>query len=107
MIDTDHRVTAIDFSDVSILPSSFAKSALVDHRLGFDISQWVYVPVTEGVDNTKALLSVSGAIVMGSYSFWSVGRRVPGGDEETQNRINLTLQQSRGGESYKGTERRL
>lgn len=51
----------------------------------------VYVPVTEGVDNTKALLQVSGPIVMGSYSFSKLGKRLPGGDQETQNRINLEV----------------
>lgn len=103
MIDAHHRVTAIDFSDVSILPSSFAKYALADHRLGFDISQWVYLPVTGGVDNTMALWAVSGSIVMGSYSFAGLGRRLPGGDKETQDRINRTLQHWESEESDENT----
>lgn len=92
MIDAHERVTAIDFSDASILPSSFSKHALADHRLGFDISKWVHLPVTEGVDNTAALWAVSGPMVMGSYSFTRLGRELPGGDTETQDRINRTLQ---------------
>jgi hypothetical protein len=94
IIDTHSRITAIDFSDASIVPVSFAKYALVEHRLGFDISQWVYVPATDGVDNTGALQDLSGRIVMGSYSFAKLGRRLPGGDEETQDRIDRTLQRS-------------
>ena len=105
MIDEHHRVTAIDFADASILPSSFAKFALAaDYRLGFDISDWVYIPVTEGVDNTAALGSVAAPMIMGSLSFWKLGSRLPGGDEETQNRVNLTLQHSRGEESDEGAE---
>ena len=95
MIDVDNRVTAIDFSDASIVPSSFVKYALFDHRLGFDIDQWVYVPVTKGIDNIQALLQVSGPIIMGSSSFSKLGKRLPGGDQETQARITLALQHSR------------
>lgn len=104
MIDTNHRLTAIDFSDASILPSSFAKHALADHRLGFDIRQWVYIPVTGGVDNTTALWAVSGPMVMGSYSFARLGRGLPGGDKETQDRINRSLQHWQSEESDESTE---
>ncbi|KFY01215.1 hypothetical protein O988_02866 [Pseudogymnoascus sp. VKM F-3808] len=104
IIDADNRVAAIDFSDASIVPSSFAKYALVDHRLGFDIGQWVYVPVTKGIDNTQALLQVSGPIIMGSSSFSKLGKRLPGGDQETQDRFTLALQHSRSGDNDECSE---
>ncbi|KFZ14334.1 hypothetical protein V501_03289 [Pseudogymnoascus sp. VKM F-4519 (FW-2642)] len=93
MIDADDRVTAIDFADSSIVPSSLAKYAAVSvgYRLHFDFRQWVEVLATEGIDNTMAMAAVSGAIVMGSNSFYKLGRRLPGGDDETQNRINQAL----------------
>lgn len=91
IIDADNRVTAIDFADSSIVPSSLAKFSARFHNLGVSISQWVNVPATEGIDNTEALLTVYGPMVMGSHSFDKVGRRLPGGDDETQNRINQSL----------------
>ncbi|OBT84845.1 hypothetical protein VE02_05919 [Pseudogymnoascus sp. 03VT05] len=93
MIDADDRVTAIDFADLSIAPPSLAKYASVGvgYRLHFDFRQWVEVPATEGIDNTVAMMAVSGAIVMGSNSFYKLGRRLPGGDDETQDRINQAL----------------
>ncbi|KFY03592.1 hypothetical protein V490_00120 [Pseudogymnoascus sp. VKM F-3557] len=84
MIDADNRVTAIDFSDTSILPSSFARFALLASKLDVDISQWVHVPVTEGVDNLGALGDIMAPIIQGSYSFWKVGSNLPGGDDEPQ-----------------------
>lgn len=83
----DGRVTVIDLSDVSILPSSFAKFSLYDNRLGFDLTELVYIPVTEGVDNTFALLAASGPMVMGPGFFARLGRGLPGGDVESQNRL--------------------
>lgn len=87
IIDSDGCVTAIDFSDASILPSSFAKYMLWEHRLGFDMHERVYIPATEGVDNTEALLATAGPMVMGPSSFSSMGRRFMGGDSDTQQRI--------------------
>jgi hypothetical protein len=92
MIDADNRVTAIDFAESSIVPSSLAKFSARFHNLGVHISQWVDVPATEGIDNTEALLAAYGPMAMGSGSFSRVGRRIAGGDDETQNRINQALQ---------------
>ncbi|KFY28565.1 hypothetical protein V493_02867 [Pseudogymnoascus sp. VKM F-4281 (FW-2241)] len=92
MIDADNRVTAIDFADSSVVPSSLAKFSARFHNLGVDISQWVNVPSTEGIDNTQALLVAYGPMTIASGSFVRVGGRMPGGDEETQNRINQALQ---------------
>lgn len=92
MIDADNRVTAIDFADSSIVPSSLAKFSARFYNLGVDINQWVNVPATEGIDNTEALLAAYGPMTMGSSSFSRVGRRIAGGDDETQNRINQALQ---------------
>ncbi|OBT47015.1 hypothetical protein VE00_02483 [Pseudogymnoascus sp. WSF 3629] len=92
MIDADNRVTAIDFAESSIVPSSLAKFSARFHNLGVHISQWVDVPATEGIDNTEALLAAYGPMTMGSGSFSRVGRRIAGGDDETQNRINQALQ---------------
>jgi hypothetical protein len=89
MIDADNRVTAIDFDRSSIVPSKFSARF---HNLGVDISQWVDVPATEGIDNTEALLVAYGPMTMASSSFYTVGKRTRGGDDETQNRINQALQ---------------
>ncbi|KFY88497.1 hypothetical protein V498_06770 [Pseudogymnoascus sp. VKM F-4517 (FW-2822)] len=93
IIDADNHIIAIDFADSSIVPSSLAKYAAfgVGYRLHFDFHQWVEVPATEGIDNTSAIMAVSGPIVMGSSSFTKLGRRLPGGDGETQDRINMSL----------------
>ncbi|OIW30066.1 hypothetical protein CONLIGDRAFT_356658 [Coniochaeta ligniaria NRRL 30616] len=89
MIDDTGRAVVIDFDDVSILPSSFAKCALQDNnrRLGFDVSQRVWVPTAEGVDNTQALATVEGRMPIASAFLYRVGQRLPGGDQETQERI--------------------
>lgn len=94
IIDADTRVIAIDFADSSIVPSSLAKYAAVGvgYRLHFDFCQWVEVPATKGIDNTMVVIAVSGPIVMGSSSFYKLGRRLLSGDEETQSRINVALQ---------------
>jgi hypothetical protein len=91
IIDDKDTITIIDFSDTSIVPSSFVRYALWDHRLGFDISQWVCVPSTDGVDNFEALCSVQGRMVMGSYSFAKLGRRQRGGDEVSQQTVRDSL----------------
>ncbi|KFX88754.1 hypothetical protein V490_07421 [Pseudogymnoascus sp. VKM F-3557] len=93
IIDADNRVTAIDFADASIVPSSLAKFALALPTLGFDIRQWVNVPATEGIDNTKALLVAYGPMTMSLHSFDKAGKRTSGGDEETQRRFDLPLLQ--------------
>jgi hypothetical protein len=92
IIDDEDNITIIDFSDTSIVPSSFVKYALWDHRLGFDISQWVYIPTSEGVDNFESLLSVQGRMVIGPSSYAKLGRRLRGGDKESQESIKEKLQ---------------
>ncbi|ERT02864.1 hypothetical protein HMPREF1624_01167 [Sporothrix schenckii ATCC 58251] len=91
MRDADGRPVAIDFSETSILPSSFAKFLLWDNRFGITIRGRVDIPVTEGVDNTMALLHISGLINMGARSFSEFGYRVAGGDRETQVRMNESI----------------
>ncbi|KAK3941435.1 hypothetical protein QBC46DRAFT_382684 [Diplogelasinospora grovesii] len=83
IIGKDGRVSVVDFADVSILPASFANFALsgTSSKIRCDISTWVNVPATTGVDNTNALIAVSGPMVMGSSSFVKVGRQIPGGEE--------------------------
>jgi serine/threonine protein kinase len=91
MIDTHGGMVLIDFDIVSILPSSFARYSLSDNRLGFDIRERVWVPSTEGVDNTQALSAVEGRMAQGSAFLAILGERLPGGEEETQDRIaNIT-----------------
>ncbi|KIH86935.1 hypothetical protein SPBR_08547 [Sporothrix brasiliensis 5110] len=91
MRDADGHPVAIDFSETSILPSSFAKFLLWDNRFGITIRGRVDIPVTEGVDNTMALLHISGLINMGAGSFARFGYRVAGGDRETQVRMNESI----------------
>lgn len=91
IIDTHGGVVVIDFADVSILPSSFARYSLQDNRLGFDIRARVWVPSTEGVDNTQALSAVAGRMAIASAFLALLGRRLPGGDKETQDRIVNTI----------------
>lgn len=93
IIADNGEITVIDFSDTSVLPSSFAKYSLTENRLGFAIKGRVYIPVTEGVDNTFPLLAAFGPMVMGSYSFAMMGKRTPGGDMETQNKIRESLEE--------------
>ena len=69
IIDDEDNITIIDFSDTSIVPSSFVKYALWDHRVGFDIGEWVYVSATDGVDNFETLQSVQGRMVIGPASY--------------------------------------
>jgi hypothetical protein len=82
IIDQDDRVTIIDFAQTSILPSSFSKFVLwpTENKLGYNITDLVDVPSTEGIDNMKALRAVAGPMVMGSSSFVSTGRQVPGAE---------------------------
>lgn len=91
MIDSEGRPVAIDFSEANTLPSSFATYLLWENRLGFDVKGRVTIPTTEGVDNTEALLGISGMITMGSGSFARFGHRVTGGDRETQQRIEESI----------------
>jgi hypothetical protein len=95
IIDANNRITLVDFADSSIVPSSLAKYAAVGvgYRPNFDFCQWVEVPATEGIDNTQAIMAVSGPMVMGSHSFYKLGKRLPGGDDETQSRIKLASEQ--------------
>ena len=87
MIDDAGHAVVIDFSEASILPSSFARASSRENRLGFDINEQVWIPTTEGVENSQALLAISGVMAMASDFLARLGRRLPGGDEETQDMI--------------------
>ncbi|KAI0415921.1 hypothetical protein F5X98DRAFT_376301 [Xylaria grammica] len=91
MINDAGDITVIDFADVSILPSSFATFQLYNNRLGFNIRGKVWVPTTEGVDNTQALLAVCGRMPICRGLLENIAAKLPGGDEETQNRIENSL----------------
>lgn len=56
----------------------------------------VYIPATEGVDNTQALLAAAGPMVMGPSSFCSMGWRVTPGDSDTQQRVTDLLERYAG-----------
>ena len=92
IIDDKDNITIIDFSDTSIVPLSFVKYAPWDHKHGFDISQWVYIPTIEGVDNFEALLNIQRRMVIGPSSYAKLGRRLRGGDKESQESIKEILQ---------------
>lgn len=72
---------------MSIVPSSFARYALYDRRLGFKLNERVYVLVTDGVGNLPALAAAVNRVHMSSHSFFNVGKKVSGGDDESQKRI--------------------
>ncbi|KAI0184778.1 hypothetical protein EV127DRAFT_504323 [Xylaria flabelliformis] len=96
MIDDTGCVVVIDFSDVSILPSSFASCAaqrtgLGFENLGYDIFERVWFPKTDGVDNTQALLAACGRMPIGCSMLAKVGRMLPGGDIHTQWRIESSV----------------
>jgi Choline/ethanolamine kinase len=92
-----NNVTVIDFSEVSIVPSSFARYVLWVRRLGeFDIRERICIPTTEGVDNTPALLAASGPMVTAPGTFSEMGRRAPGGDPDTQLRITHLVERCEG-----------
>ncbi|KAI8944947.1 kinase-like domain-containing protein [Xylaria longipes] len=96
MIDDTGCAVVIDFSDVSILPSSFASCAAKRNglgflSLGFNIFERVWFPTTDGVDNTQALLAACGRMPIGWGMLAQVGRMLPGGDIETQWRIENSV----------------
>ncbi len=91
MISDAGSITVIYFSDVSILPSSFASYSLYGNRLGFDIRGKVWISTTEGVDNTPALLAVSGWMAITGYFLSRLGQRLPGGYKDTQNSIGNSV----------------
>lgn len=80
IIDDDGRIAVIDFSEASILPSSFSKYAVAwrQPQIKCDISHLVVTPTTDGVDNTSALLAATAPMVMSSSSFVTSGRRLLG-----------------------------
>ncbi|KEZ43533.1 hypothetical protein SAPIO_CDS4441 [Scedosporium apiospermum] len=86
IISESGDIAVIDFSDTSILPSSFSRFVLsgAQSKIKRDISGLVQVPTTDGVDNTLALRAAAGPMVMGPSSFASLGRKMLGGDVETQ-----------------------
>ncbi|OAA58518.1 Protein kinase-like domain protein [Niveomyces insectorum RCEF 264] len=91
MIDDAGRIVAIDFSETSIVPASFARYKLYDHRLAFDLPlEQVYIPMEGGIDNVNAVNSVCGIMAMASYFFARVGKRTPGGTDEEQQRLKET-----------------
>lgn len=83
IIDEQKRVAVIDFADVSILPSSFLKYAILDsiHKLGRDISDLVTVPSTPGVDNTNAVLACQASLSMAPCGFYELGLELLGNAE--------------------------
>ncbi|KAF3480163.1 uncharacterized protein GIQ15_05510 [Arthroderma uncinatum] len=82
IINKQGHVTVVDFSEVSILPSSFAKYAITpsvkDHE--YSLLPWIDVPSTDGVDNTRALFAATNPMIMGAGSFAKAGKRIPGYD---------------------------
>ncbi|KAL7623752.1 hypothetical protein AAE478_005305 [Parahypoxylon ruwenzoriense] len=80
IIGEDGSVSVIDFADTSFLPLSFARFVLLGTagKINYDISQYVSLPTTTGVDNTHALMAVAGPMMMGPGSFVKVGRQIPG-----------------------------
>ena len=45
------------------------------------------MPSKDEMNNAYALLDLGGAITMGSYSFAQLGKKIQGGDKETQDRV--------------------
>ena len=90
IIDSDDgHVTAIDFSEVSILPASFAKFAVVDRRkAGGALRRGVRVPMAEGIDNVAAIAMVAGKYITGAPNYVMVGQGIAGADEATQTRLS-------------------
>ncbi|KAK7990472.1 hypothetical protein PG990_014752 [Apiospora arundinis] len=74
IIDKTGHIVLIDFADVSILPSSFAKCILDDAMLRFDIKDKVRIPTTPGVDNIEALKIVWRFMPSGYAAFEQLGQ---------------------------------
>ncbi|KAH8156596.1 hypothetical protein CIB48_g11650 [Xylaria polymorpha] len=96
MIDDAGNPVVIDFSDVSILPSSFAscaakRSGLGFQNIGFNIFERVWFPTTDGVDNTQALLVACGRMPLRWAMLANLGKMLPGGDMQTQWRIERSV----------------
>ncbi len=87
IIDDAGHVTAIDFSEVSILPASFAKFAVLDRRkAGKALRRGVQVPMAEGIDNSIAIAVVGSKYATGPYGYVVIGARHRGrgrGDANT------------------------
>lgn len=75
-------ITAIDFSEASIVPSSFARYFQLDEQL----AQKVVIPQDE-MHNVYTLMDLGGMITIGSVSFVQLGKIQPGGDKEAQARM--------------------
>ncbi|KAK3898785.1 hypothetical protein C8A05DRAFT_37620 [Staphylotrichum tortipilum] len=90
IIDSDDgHVTAINFSEVSILPASFTKYAVVDRRkAGKALRRGVQVHMAEGIDNVIAIAKVAGKYITSAYSYVVVGQSITGADEAAQTRFS-------------------
>jgi hypothetical protein len=93
MIDVNGGVVVVDFAETSILPASFVLCRIHSNRLAFDVTQLVTIPGAS-VDNMCALGLAGRRIMIGAGSFASMGRRVQGGDEATQQRLESCIQTS-------------
>ncbi|KAK6852125.1 hypothetical protein PG995_012250 [Apiospora arundinis] len=97
MVDDRGQAVAIDFADASFVPSSFVTYLLSQHynRLGEDVDGKVWIPPPEGTRNATALRYLSGRTMARSYDFYKTGEKVSGGDRETQDRIQRSLEETR------------
>lgn len=83
IINDKDEIIVVDFSELSILPVSFAKYLLLVHGfdgLGPSVRPWVHFPDTGGEsDNASVLVELQFPMIQ-SCSFERVAHRVPGGD---------------------------
>ena len=82
MMDSTGTPVVIDFALTSILPSSFAKMALKRNFSGLYILDDVWIPATEGVDNSDTLVLIAEMMVMRKYSFYKAGEAAAEIEEE-------------------------
>ncbi|EFQ98072.1 hypothetical protein MGYG_08917 [Nannizzia gypsea CBS 118893] len=84
IISDDGHITIIDFSETSILPSSFARYAVISsyHNPEYKIAPWIDIPgdCDEVAENTFALFESSRKLVMSYHRFCEIGDRLFGTD---------------------------
>ncbi|OAA56938.1 Aminoglycoside phosphotransferase [Niveomyces insectorum RCEF 264] len=90
LIDTEGCVVVLDFFNASILPASFALSTVQHHMYDIRIGDLVVVPGAR-TENVRALGMLYTWLQQGG-GFDKMGKRVAGGDDETQTRLIALVQ---------------
>ena len=90
IINYKSEIIVVDFSELSILPVSFAKYLTLVHGfdgLGPSVRPWVHFPDTGGEsDNASILVELQGPMIQRG-SFGKIAQRAPGGERVEEGQI--------------------